>query len=113
MTKRCLHDLAPHPTLLVTRIISVSLSAGTVPSGLKLVLVTPILKKLGLDANDLRNFILASNLPFVSKILERVVLQLQSHLCANSLLETIQSAYRKYHSTKTAVLSVLEGLLTK
>ena len=62
--------------------------------------MTPIPKKLGLDANDLRNFILVSNLPFVSKILERVVLQLQSHLCANSLLETIQSAYRKYHSTK-------------
>ena len=75
--------------------------------------MTPILKKPGLDANSLRNFILVSNLPFVSKILERVVLQLQSHLCANSLLEIIQSAYRKYHSTKTAVLSVLESLLTK
>ena len=55
-----------------------------------------------------------SNLPFVSKILERVVLlQLQSHLCANSLLEIRQSAYRKYHSTETAVSNVPEGLLTK
>ena len=55
-----------------------------------------------------------ANLPFVSKILERVVLlQLQSHLCANSLLEIQQSADRKHHSTETAVLSVLEGLLTK
>ena len=76
--------------------------------------MTPILKKQGLDANDLRNFRPVSNLPFVSKILERVVLlQLQSHLCANSLLKIRQSAYRKYHSTETAVLSVLEGLLTK
>ena len=76
--------------------------------------MTPILKKLGLDANDLRNFRPVSNVPFVSKILERVVLlQLQSYLCANSLLEIRQSAYRKYHSTETAVLSVLEGLLTK
>ena len=113
MTKRCLYDLAPPPPLLVTRIVNVSLSAGTVPSGLKQVLVTPILKKPGLDANNLRNLILVSNLPFDSKILERVVLQLQSRLCANSLLEIIQSAYRKYHSTKNAVLSVLEGLLTK
>ena len=89
---------------LVPRIVSVSLSTGTVPSGLKQALVIPILKKQGLDANDLRNFRPVSNLPFVSKILERVVLlQLQSHLCAN----------RKYHSTETAVLSVLEGLLTK
>ena len=76
--------------------------------------MTPILKKPRLDANDLRNFRPVSNLPFVSKILERVVLlQLQSHLCTNSLLEIRQSAYRKYHSTETAVVSVLEGLLTK
>ena len=79
--------------------------------------MTPILKKQGLDANDLRNFRPVSlNLPFVSKIRERVVLlQLQSHLCANGLLEIRQSVYRKYHSTETAVLSVLEveGLLTK
>ena len=73
--------------------------------------MTPILKKQGLDANDLRNFRPVSNLPFRSKILERVVLlQLQSHQCANSLLEIRQSAYRKYHSTKTAVLSALESL---
>ena len=81
---------------------------------LKQALVTPILKKQGLDANDLRNFRPIWNLPFVSKILERVVLlQLQSHLCANSLLEIRQSTYRKYHSTEIAVLNVLEGLLTK
>ena len=76
--------------------------------------MTPILKKQGLDANDLRNFRPISNFPFVSKILERVVLlPLQSHLCANSLLEIRQSADRKYYSTATAVLSVLEGLLRK
>ena len=90
------------------------MSTGTVPSGLKQALLTPILKKPGLDANDLRNFRPISSLPFVSKILERAVhLQLQSHLCANSLLEIRQSAYRKYHSTEAAFLSVLEGLLTK
>ena len=59
LTKQCLHDLAP----LVTRIVS--LSTGTVPSELKQALVTPILKKQGLDANDLRNFRPVSNLPFV------------------------------------------------
>ena len=69
-------------------IVNVSLSTGTVPAGLKQALETLILKKQGLDANDLRNFRPVSNLPFISNILERVVLlQLQSHLCANSLLE--------------------------
>ena len=76
--------------------------------------MTLILKKRDLDANDLRNFRPVSNLPFDSKILERVILlQLHSHQCANSLLEIRQSAYRKYYRTETAVLSVLEGLLTK
>ena len=36
---------------------------------------------------------------------------IQKHLSDNSLLETHQSAYRKDHSTETAVLSVLNGLL--
>ena len=70
LTKQCLHDLAP----LVTRIVSVSLSTSTVPSGFKQALETPILKKEDLDANDLRNFRPVSNLPFVPKIIEMVIL---------------------------------------
>ena len=53
-----------------------------------------------------------SNLPFISKILEKVVLtQLQKHLSENDLLEIRQSAYRKNHSTETALLSVVDGFL--
>ena len=60
----------------------------------------------------MKNFRPASNLPFISKILEKVVLtQLRNHLSSNNLLEICQSAYRKDHSTETAVLSVLNGLL--
>ena len=39
--------------------------------------------------------------------------QLQKHLSDNSLLEMYQSAYRKDHSTETAVLNVLDCLLVK
>ena len=42
----------------------------------------------------LRNFRPVSNLPFVLKILQRLVLQLQSDLCANCSLEIRQPAYR-------------------
>ena len=55
-----------------------------------------------------------SNLPFISKVLEKIVLrQYQKHLSDNSLLEMHHSAYRKDHITETAVLSVLGCLLVK
>ena len=53
-----------------------------------------------------------SNLRFISKTLEKVVLtQLRNHLSCNNLLEICRCAYRKDHSTETAVLSILGGLL--
>ena len=53
-----------------------------------------------------------SNLPVISKILEKVALtQLQKHLSENDLLEIRQSAYRKNNSTETALLSFVDGLL--
>ena len=60
----------------------------------------------------MKNFILVSNLPFISKILEKMVLtQLRNHLSSKNPLEIRQSAYRQDHSTETSVLSVFQGLL--
>ena len=60
----------------------------------------------------MKNFRPVSNLSFMSKILEKVVLiQLKKHLSGNNLLEIFQSTYRQNYSTETAVLSVLDGLL--
>ena len=62
----------------------------------------------------LKHFGPVSNLPFISKVLEKIVLrQLQKHLSDNSLLEMYQSAYRRNHNTETAVLSVPDCLLVK
>ena len=108
LTKECLSDLLP----LITRIVNSSLCSGAVPPQFKKAIVTPLIKKRGLDPNDLRNFLPMSNLPFISKILEKVVLtQLQKHLSENDLLEMRQSVYRKTHSTETALLNVVDGLL--
>ena len=108
LTKECLSDLLP----LITRIVNSSLCSGVVPPQFKQAVVTPVLKKPGLVPNDLKNFRPVSNLPFISKILEKVVLtQLQKHLSENDLLEIRQSAFRNNHSTETALLSVVDGLL--
>jgi hypothetical protein len=60
-----------------------------------------------LDNNALKNYRPVSNLSFVSKILEKVVVsRLECHLQPNSLLYHLQSAYRTGHSTETALLRV-------
>ena len=90
LTKECLSDLLP----LITRIVNSSLCSGVVPPQFMQAVVTPMLKKPGLDPNNLKNFRPVSNLPFISKILEKVVLtQLQKYLSENDLLEIRQSAY--------------------
>ena len=110
LTKQYLDALVP----VITKIINTSLTTGIVPDCFKSAIVKPLLKKSGLDVNDLKNFRPVSNLPFLSKILEKVVLaQLESHLSRNNLREVCQSAYRQNHSTETLLLSVTDSLLCK
>ena len=53
-----------------------------------------------------------SNLPFVSKLLERIVAgQLTTYLNTNHLLPTHHSAYHHYHSTETALLAICNDAL--
>ena len=66
-----------------------------------------------LDPNVLTRFMPVSNLPFVSKLIEKLVLdQLFRHLDHNNLWHAFQSAYRPKHSTGTALLRVLNDFLT-
>ena len=88
------------------------MTTGTFPSALKTAIVRPLLKKHNLDPNNLKNYRPVSNLPFVSKLLEKTVLrQLNDHLSTNDLLHPFQSAYRANHSTETALLHILNDLL--
>jgi len=58
----------------------------------KQAIVTPLLKKAGLDAADMANYRPVSNLTFLSKTVERVVAkQLNRYLAANGLLPRLYS----------------------
>ena len=95
-----------------TSIINGFLAQGTCPNFFKQAHVTPILKKSSLDKEVFKNYKPVSNLNFISKILERVVAaQLQTHLDEASLMTAFQSAYRKHHSTESALLNIHNDIL--
>ena len=61
----------------------------------------------------LKNYQPISNLPFLSKIFEKVILhQLLAHLQENNFCNPLQSAYPTGHSTEPALLQVVNDLLT-
>lgn len=75
-----------------------SLQSGNVPPALKTAIIRPILKKPTLDPDAFANYRPISNLPFLSKVLEKVVAaHLQDHLKHN-LFKKFQSGFRSVHS---------------
>ena len=115
-------DLDPIPTSLlkkcpiliptITNIINLSLATGLFPDNFKSCTVHPLIKKPTLDKNTLSNYRPISHLSFLSKLTERVVkARLTDHLSTNSLFNSHQSAYSKYHSTETTLLSVHDHLI--
>ena len=73
--------------------------------------VTLLLKKAGLNAEELKNYRPVSNLTSMSKLEERVVSsRLVTYLNAHGPMPQLQSAYRRHPSTETALLKVLSDV---
>ena len=107
LLKDCLAETAP----VITTIFNRSLVEGIVPSLFKEAVVTPLIKK-PTGGTSFSNYRPVSNLPFISKVLERIVLQqLNKHCDKFNLQDPCQSAYRKGHSTETALLKIFDDLL--
>jgi len=72
---------------ILAKLVNISLVSAVFPSSMKHAIVTPVGKKPGMDLSSLSNYRPISNLPFVSKLLERVVArQLTTYLNTNHLL---------------------------
>ena len=96
----------------ITSIVNDSLANGLMPLCYRKAVISPLLKKPNLDVNILKNYRPVSNLPFLSKVIEKAVaLQLNEHLNKNDLFEQHQSAYRKCHNTETALVKITNDLL--
>ena len=96
---------------LITRIVNLSLGS-LFPSFLKKSIISPLLKKLSLDPEVMNHYRPVSNLSSTSKVIEKAVAhQLNDHLATNDLYEIYQSAYKRLHSTETALLMVQNEIL--
>ena len=77
---------------VIASLVNLSLQTGIMPQQLNEAMISPILKKSHLDPEYLSNYRLVSNLPFVSKVIERVVAaHITAHMDANCLMEPLQS----------------------
>ena len=79
----------------VLEIVNASLHYGIFPSCLKHAIVTPLLKKSNLGPLVFKNYRPISNLPFLWKILEKVVhQQLYRYLSNHNLFDVYQSGFK-------------------
>jgi len=96
----------------IVEVFKRSLARGHFPAGFKKAFITPTVKKPGMDTTDVSSYRPISNLPVLSKLLQRLVVrQLMDYLQSTDLLPANQSGFRPGHSTKTAVLRVLSDIL--
>ena len=104
--KLALNVIAPS----VTHINNSSIPSGTFSINFKRAKLIPVYKKD--SVHDRNNYRPISNLPMISKPLDRHVAKSHlGYLTTNNLIHRNQSAYRPHHSCETALLNLADNWL--
>ena len=94
---------------IIAYLANLLFSEGRFPALFKQATVTPLIKGHSLDKSVPSNYRPISNLNFISKVLERLLLcRFQSHILKSSNFNNHQSAYRPYCSTETSLQPLLD-----
>ena len=106
LLKQCWTDMEP----VITRIVNLSLESGQFVPQWKEGIIRPLIKKPNVLMKS--NYRPVTNLPFLSKFLEKVAMQeVMEHLESHHLLPEHQLAYRQNHSCETALIRITNDIL--
>ena len=95
----------------LVQLVNLSLTSGEM-DGLKDSVVTPLLKKVGADPEELSNYRPITGIKYLWKLIEWSALpQLIHHMLSNSLHIPNQSGYKAGHSCETLLVRYCETLL--
>ena len=98
---------------IILCIVNLCFSSGDFPASCNSAIISPLIKKQGLDSEILENYRLVANSSFISKIIEMAIAtQIHSHLINNDIVDNFQSAYKMGHSCETALLRVYNDIVT-
>ena len=105
--KKLNYTLSPY----ILDIVIISINGGIFPTSFRHDIINPILKIYLLDPNIIIIYHPISLLPFLRKILKRIVaIQLNIFLADNKLYDIFQSAFRRGYSTETALQKILNNI---
>ena len=111
VSAKLLRSAAPAITDSLCKLINFCIDKQTFPTKWKVGKVTPIYKGQG-NRDDKNNYRPIAVLPILSKLLEKHICD---HLCdfleENTLLHRFQSGFRKFDSTETALICLVDQLL--
>ena len=102
--------IRPYIVPAITHIVNTSLSSGQFPAKYKIAKVIPLHKGKEAPSSQPKSYRPISILPVVSKVIERVVqTQIASYMNNAQLFHPNHHAYRSFHSTTTAMLSMQDA----